>query len=127
MILCRIIMGNVESVQNGSDQFQPSSENFDSAVDDLGSPKHYIIWHMHTGTRIYPEFVVAIKAPPRARGKHDGQKFWLFVLQQKVFDVKCCFLFDIFAENLIGKESISNESVVVNPPSNCFLPVSFFF
>lgn len=66
MMLCRIIMGNVEVVNEGSDQFQPSNENLDSGVDDLQSPKHYIIWHMHKDTRIYPEYVVAIKAPSRA-------------------------------------------------------------
>jgi len=75
MMLCRVIMGNVELVQNGSDQFQPSNENFDSGVDDLQSPQHYIIWNMHVDTRIYPEFVVAIKAPSKAKGDHYGRDF----------------------------------------------------
>lgn len=61
-------MGNIEVVHSGSDQFQPSNENFDSGVDDLQSPKHYIIWHMHMDTHIYPEYVVVIKAPSRAGG-----------------------------------------------------------
>lgn len=43
MILCLIIMGNVEVVHPGSTQYQPSSEKFDSGVDDLKAPKHYVI------------------------------------------------------------------------------------
>ncbi|ONK55759.1 uncharacterized protein A4U43_C10F700 [Asparagus officinalis] len=88
MMLCRVIMGNVELVCNGSDQFQPSDENFDSGVDDLQSPKHYIVWGMHMDNRIYPEYVVAIKVPQKAE------------------------------ENLAGKESVSNTSVLTNSGSS---------
>lgn len=88
MILCRIIMGNVELVHNGSLQCQPSHENFDSGVDDLQSPKHYIIWNMHMDTRIYPEYVVAIKAPFKEN------------------------------EHLVGKGSMSNDSAVTNSGSS---------
>ncbi|KAJ6828636.1 inactive poly [ADP-ribose] polymerase RCD1 [Iris pallida] len=87
MMLCRIILGNVELVPNGSAQFQPSSENVDSGVDDLHKPKQYIIWHMHMDTHIFPEFVVSVKVPSEAK------------------------------EYLVGKESKSNVSTVTNSGS----------
>ncbi|XP_008803591.2 probable inactive poly [ADP-ribose] polymerase SRO1 [Phoenix dactylifera] len=90
MMLCRVIMGNVEVIHPGSKQYQPSNENFDSGVDDLQKPKHYVIWDMHVNTHIYPEYIVAFKVPSRAR------------------------------ECLVGKESISNASAVTNlsPPES---------
>ncbi|KAJ6805048.1 inactive poly [ADP-ribose] polymerase RCD1 [Iris pallida] len=87
MMLCRIILGNVELVPNGSTQFQPSNENFDSGVDDLHTPKQYIIWHMHMDAHIFPEFVVSVKVPSEAK------------------------------EHLLGKESTSNGSTVTNSGS----------
>uniref|UniRef100_A0A6I9R3S0 Inactive poly [ADP-ribose] polymerase RCD1 n=1 Tax=Elaeis guineensis var. tenera TaxID=51953 RepID=A0A6I9R3S0_ELAGV len=88
MILCRVIMGNVEVIHPGSKQFQPSNENFDSGVDNLQKPKHYVIWDMHVNTHIYPEYIVTFKMPSRAR------------------------------ERLVGKESVSNTSAVTNPSSS---------
>ncbi|XP_058084495.1 inactive poly [ADP-ribose] polymerase RCD1-like [Magnolia sinica] len=67
MVLCRVIMGNMELVHPGSEQFQPSSQNFDSGIDDLQNPKRYIIWNMHMNTHIYPEYVVSFTVPPRAK------------------------------------------------------------
>ncbi|KAK8945734.1 Inactive poly [ADP-ribose] polymerase RCD1 [Platanthera guangdongensis] len=87
MMLCRIIMGNVEIICPGSKQFQPSNENFDSGVDDLQTPKHYVIWDMNMHTHIYPEYVLVFKLRSEAR------------------------------EFLSGKESLSNESGVTNGTS----------
>uniref|UniRef100_A0A6V7QPJ4 Inactive poly [ADP-ribose] polymerase RCD1-like n=1 Tax=Ananas comosus var. bracteatus TaxID=296719 RepID=A0A6V7QPJ4_ANACO len=67
MMLCRVIMGNVELIHPGSQQFEPSGENFDSGVDNLQKPKHYIIWDMNRNTHIYPEYVVTIKVPSRPK------------------------------------------------------------
>ncbi|CAH9099236.1 unnamed protein product [Cuscuta epithymum] len=61
MILCRVIMGNMEPVSLGSKQFHPSNESFDNGVDDLQYPKHYIVWSMNMNTHIYPEYVVSFK------------------------------------------------------------------
>ncbi|KAL4196069.1 hypothetical protein AMTRI_Chr04g181500 [Amborella trichopoda] len=74
MVLCRIIMGNMEQVQPGSEQFHPSSEKFDSGVDDLQNPKHYIIWSTHMNTHIYPEYVVSFKVPPNIQEYWGGLK-----------------------------------------------------
>ncbi|KAJ1693472.1 hypothetical protein LUZ63_010170 [Rhynchospora breviuscula] len=67
MVLCRVIMGNVEVIQKGSKQNSPGNSNFDSGVDDITNPKHYVIWDMHVNTRVFPEFVVAIRMPSRAK------------------------------------------------------------
>ncbi|KAG0472990.1 hypothetical protein HPP92_014847 [Vanilla planifolia] len=87
MMLCRIIMGNVELVYRGSRQFQPSNDSFDSGVDDLQNPKHYVIWDMNMNTHIHAEYVVAFKLSPESR------------------------------EFLLRKESASNESGLTNGTS----------
>ncbi|XP_062205966.1 inactive poly [ADP-ribose] polymerase RCD1-like isoform X2 [Phragmites australis] len=63
MMLCRVIMGNVEIVHHGSKQHRPSSDYFDSGVDDLKNPQHYIVWDMNLNSHVYSEFVVTIKLP----------------------------------------------------------------
>ncbi|KAK6162187.1 hypothetical protein DH2020_002028 [Rehmannia glutinosa] len=61
MVLCRVIMGNMELVRCGSNQFLPSSEDFDSGVDRLQNPNHYVVWNMNKNSHIYPECVVSFK------------------------------------------------------------------
>ncbi|KAJ1292642.1 hypothetical protein BS78_01G005500 [Paspalum vaginatum] len=63
VMLCRVIMGNVEVVLPGSKQFQPTNENFDSGVDDLRNPKHYIVWDVNVHKHIYAEYAVIVKVP----------------------------------------------------------------
>lgn len=68
LLLCRVILGNMELVSPGSEQCHPSSEEFDSGVDNLLLPTKYIIWSTHMNTHILPEFVVSIRAPPITKG-----------------------------------------------------------
>lgn len=68
MVLCRVILGKVELVRHGSEQCHPSSENFDSGVDDLENPNHYIVRNMNVGIHIYPEYVVSFKISHSAEG-----------------------------------------------------------
>ncbi|GMQ04835.1 hypothetical protein CsSME_00050115 [Camellia sinensis var. sinensis] len=63
-----VILGNMELVHPGSRQFHPSSENFDSGVDDLQNPSHYIVWNMNMITHIYLEYVVSFKMSQSAEG-----------------------------------------------------------
>eukprot|EP01018_Ginkgo_biloba_P023519 Gb_33339 [translate_table: standard] len=63
MVLCRVVMGNMEQVSPGSQQYHPSSEQFDTGVDDLKNPKRYIVWSTHMNTHILPEYVVSFKVP----------------------------------------------------------------
>lgn len=64
VLLCRVILGKAELVPPGSEQCRPSSEDFDSGVDDLSFPKKYIVWEIHINTRILPEYVISFRAPP---------------------------------------------------------------
>jgi hypothetical protein len=68
MLLCRVILGKMEAVCPGSGQYNPSSEEFDSGVDNLVSPKKYIIWSSRMNTHTMPEFVVSFRAPSYSRG-----------------------------------------------------------
>ncbi|KAK1572349.1 hypothetical protein Q3G72_031250 [Acer saccharum] len=42
LLLCCLILGKTEVVHPGSDQYHPSSEEFDSGVDNLTMPKHKV-------------------------------------------------------------------------------------
>ncbi|MCO5590929.1 hypothetical protein L7F22_044905 [Adiantum nelumboides] len=68
VVLCRVIMGNMEQVPRGSTQFHPGSEDFDCGVDNLCNPRQYIVWSTHMNTHILPEFVVSFKLTPRWKG-----------------------------------------------------------
>ncbi|KAM2845895.1 hypothetical protein COP1_028287 [Malus domestica] len=72
MLFCRVIMGNMELLHPGSTQFHPSSKDFDSGVDGLQDPKHYIVWNMNMNTHIYPEFVVSFKITSNTEGRLIG-------------------------------------------------------
>ncbi|XVE57149.1 hypothetical protein DITRI_Ditri04bG0068500 [Diplodiscus trichospermus] len=77
LMLCRVILGKAEVVQPGSKQCHPSSDEFDSGVDDLYSPKKYILWSTHMNTHILPEFILSFKAPSSLTdflGKQDKLK-----------------------------------------------------
>lgn len=69
MILCRVLLGNSEQVKPGSEQFYPSSEEFDSGVDNKEKAGLYVMWGTHMNTHIFPEFVVSFKVPPPLQGK----------------------------------------------------------
>lgn len=68
MVLCRVIVGNMELLHPGTRQFRPSSTHYDSGVDDIESPRYYIVWNMNVNTHIYPEFVVSFKVSSNAEG-----------------------------------------------------------
>lgn len=71
IVLCRVILGNMEVVHPGSKQCFPSCENYDSGVNDFLNPEHYTVWNMNMATHIYPEFVVSFRSPS-AKG-HAGE------------------------------------------------------
>ncbi|KAI4328029.1 hypothetical protein L6164_020426 [Bauhinia variegata] len=71
MVLCRVIMGNMELLGPGTKQFHPSSNDYDSGVDDLESPRHHIVWNMNVNTHIYPEFIVSFKVASDVDGGHS--------------------------------------------------------
>ncbi|KAL6648524.1 hypothetical protein ACP70R_012748 [Stipagrostis hirtigluma subsp. patula] len=63
IVLCRVLMGRPEVLPAGSSQSQPSSDDYDSAVDNLQNPRWYIVWSKDMDTRILPEYVVSFKCP----------------------------------------------------------------
>ncbi|XP_028754656.1 inactive poly [ADP-ribose] polymerase RCD1 isoform X2 [Neltuma alba] len=69
MVLCRVILGNMELLCPGSRQFHPRSNDYDSGVDDIESPKCFTVWTMNMNTHIYPEFVVSFKVASDFEGK----------------------------------------------------------
>ncbi|KAL3748238.1 hypothetical protein ACJRO7_009471 [Eucalyptus globulus] len=68
LLLCRVILGKPELVSPGTEQSHPSSEQYDSGVDDLSSPRRYIVWSTHMNTHVLPEYVVSFRAPCCLRG-----------------------------------------------------------
>ncbi|XP_028103989.1 inactive poly [ADP-ribose] polymerase RCD1-like isoform X3 [Camellia sinensis] len=74
MVFCHVIMGNMEVVHAGSKQFHPSSEDFDSGVDDMHTPRQYIVWNVNKNTHIYPEYVVSFKVSSDAEGLLVGSE-----------------------------------------------------
>jgi hypothetical protein len=63
IVLCRVLMGQPEAIPAGSSQFHPSSDDYDSAVDNIQNPRWYIVWSTDMNTRILPEYVVSFKCP----------------------------------------------------------------
>nr|GEX79635.1 inactive poly [ADP-ribose] polymerase RCD1-like isoform X1 [Tanacetum cinerariifolium] len=68
LVLCRVILGNVELILPGSKQFYPSDQCFDCGVDNLHNPKQYVVWNMNTITHIYPVYAVSFMMSPSAEG-----------------------------------------------------------
>jgi hypothetical protein len=68
VILCRVILGNVEEVQAGSQQCHPSSEDFDTGADDAKNPKRYVVWFADMNRNILPECVVSYKSSDKLPG-----------------------------------------------------------
>uniref|UniRef100_A0A0D3FFT2 Poly [ADP-ribose] polymerase n=1 Tax=Oryza barthii TaxID=65489 RepID=A0A0D3FFT2_9ORYZ len=63
IVLCRVLMGRPEAVPASSPQFHPSSDEYDSAVDNLENPRWYVVWSTDMNTRILPEYVVSFRWP----------------------------------------------------------------
>lgn len=59
ILLCRVILGKTEEICAGSEQSQPSSEEFDTGVDNLDEPKKYIVWSCYMNSHILPIFVIS--------------------------------------------------------------------
>ncbi|XP_071712464.1 probable inactive poly [ADP-ribose] polymerase SRO5 [Rutidosis leptorrhynchoides] len=61
ILLCRVLLGKTELMNCGSKQCYPSSDDFDTGVDDLVSPKKYVVWSSQMNTHILPQFVLSFK------------------------------------------------------------------
>ncbi|KAJ0989895.1 hypothetical protein J5N97_008251 [Dioscorea zingiberensis] len=68
ILFCRVILGNSEEVPPGSRQFGPSSEKFDSGVDNMQSPTKYTIWYPHVNTHILPLYAMSVRVDFHTKG-----------------------------------------------------------
>ncbi|XP_057425827.1 inactive poly [ADP-ribose] polymerase RCD1-like [Lotus japonicus] len=76
LVLCRVIMGNMEvlnnSIGNRTCQVQPSNSEYDNGVDDIHCPRDYVVWNINLNTHIYLEFVVSFKVSKDAEDNFCG-------------------------------------------------------
>ncbi|KAK4841779.1 hypothetical protein QYF36_010317 [Acer negundo] len=63
VLLCRVILGKMETVPAGSQQFQPSVKDYDSGVDNLAVPNRYIVWSCSMNSHIYISHIVSFRFP----------------------------------------------------------------
>lgn len=114
MLLCRVVMGNMEQVSPRSMQYLPSSEEFDSGVDNISSPSCYVVWPAHMNSYIQPEYVVTFKLTPQVRD-------YLFTLKDVRFHV---------AKLKIGQDFSAFRPVrceTVKGPNSPWLPFTTLF
>ncbi|KAK9683982.1 hypothetical protein RND81_10G179000 [Saponaria officinalis] len=118
MVLCRVILGNMEMVHAGSKQFHPSSDNFDSGVDDPKNPLHYVVWSMNINSHIYPEYVVSFKVPTDDKGsvlKYGGkhEKLRVKPVHESAFNqTKVGAAIDMVSDHRSNLTSISKETTI---------------
>ncbi|KAH7858380.1 hypothetical protein Vadar_023195 [Vaccinium darrowii] len=67
VLLCSVVLGQMEEVRTNSRQFHPSSNDFDSGVDNLSKPTRLIIWEAYMNSRVFPCYVVSFGPPNRGK------------------------------------------------------------
>ncbi|CAI9772987.1 unnamed protein product [Fraxinus pennsylvanica] len=73
----------MEVVQPGSEQYNPSFEEFDSGIDILVSPRKYIVWSTRMNTHILPEFVISFRFPSNLKSKEMGNIYGMFGILER--------------------------------------------
>ncbi|XP_019260683.1 PREDICTED: probable inactive poly [ADP-ribose] polymerase SRO5 [Nicotiana attenuata] len=61
LLLSRVILGRSEVVHPGLGQSHPTSEQFDTRVDNLHSPRKYIVWSSNMNAYIFPDFMISFR------------------------------------------------------------------
>lgn len=77
LILCRVILGNVEKVEAGAQQCYPSSLVFDTGSDDPRNPKWYVVWPSNMNRHVIPECVVSYRSTDHLQGNFKFCFIWL--------------------------------------------------
>ncbi|KAM0934080.1 putative poly(ADP-ribose) polymerase, catalytic domain, RST domain-containing protein [Dioscorea sansibarensis] len=67
VLFCRLILGSTEEVPPGSRQLGPSTDKFDSGVDNMQSPRKYTIWYPHVNTHILPLYILSVRVDFRPK------------------------------------------------------------
>uniref|UniRef100_A0A6M2EHY9 Uncharacterized protein n=1 Tax=Populus davidiana TaxID=266767 RepID=A0A6M2EHY9_9ROSI len=89
IILCRVILGNVERVVAGSQQYYPSSIDFDTGTDDPKNPKWYVVWSSVMNRHIIPECVVSFKSSINVPGQVGGSTHTKYSLEKLFSKLRC--------------------------------------
>lgn len=118
MLLCRVILGNTETISAGSEQFQPSSTYFDSGIDNPLAPRKYIIWSAYMNSHIFPNYIISFTAPSLVGNQYiftviDFFFFFFFWVHPNHIDTS----FSLF---LPGSGSTWNSCKKPNSPSMKF-------
>ncbi|XP_019427716.1 PREDICTED: LOW QUALITY PROTEIN: probable inactive poly [ADP-ribose] polymerase SRO2 [Lupinus angustifolius] len=61
VLLCKVILGNVEVVPVGSIQSQFNSNQYDTSVNDISDMRRHIIWTSFMNSHIYPNYILSFK------------------------------------------------------------------
>ncbi|KDP41553.1 hypothetical protein JCGZ_15960 [Jatropha curcas] len=114
IILCRLILGNVEKVEAGSQQSYPSNVNFDTGVDNLHHTKWYIVWSSNMNSHIIPEFVVSYKSSNHVPGQMKGSTCMKYSLEKLILKMRSLLpppkirevvtLYDTYREGRLGRD-----------------------
>ncbi|KAJ7958854.1 Poly [ADP-ribose] polymerase [Quillaja saponaria] len=118
VILCRVILGNVEKVEAGSQQRYPSSVEFDTGADDPKDPKWYVVWRTIMNSHILPEGVVSYNSFAHVPGQVGASnrtcsfsnlypKIAGFLSSSKIMAVKT--LFDTLQAQKISKRTFVKQ------------------
>lgn len=112
MVLCRVILGNMEVVLPWSKQFYPSNECFDSGVDNVENPNHYVVWNMNMNTHIIPEYTVIFKMSPTTQAGNPN-------IEQSMVDL------DSSPNKLVKNDSVGSSTS--RGPNSPWMPFSKLF
>ncbi|CAN4092252.1 unnamed protein product [Withania somnifera] len=132
LILCQVIIGKLEKVELGPQQFFPSCADFDTGVDDLSNPKMYVVWCGNMNTHILPVCIVSYKYGGQMSGRLNvashADDAWSTLLTKlnrllpspKVLELQS--LYDSYREGKLGKEILMSQlqSVVGDAMLRCF-------
>ncbi len=65
ILLCKVLCGRQETLKDGgakgSSQFEPSSADFDSGIDDPDCPHRILLWSSTLGWDMLPQYVVSVR------------------------------------------------------------------
>ncbi|KZV41579.1 inactive poly [Dorcoceras hygrometricum] len=127
MVLCRVIMGNMERVHLGSAQFHPSDESFDSGVDSLEDPKRYIVWNMNMHSHIFPESVISFKVLSNGEGPLVETESRIAVSAITNYDEEPLAKGEYGHPDVTSHTPFNNRSTCGRIPNSPWMPFSVLF
>ncbi|ONK76550.1 uncharacterized protein A4U43_C03F29440 [Asparagus officinalis] len=68
IMLCKVTLGNTETIREGSNQYAPSEDHHDSGVNDNENPKCYVLWTKNMSAHILPQYVISFRISEKLEG-----------------------------------------------------------